>query len=353
MSKEYIESEYRKAERKRQTEKIFKNLGGGTYLTVNSKNHHVIRKTQRDDFLNDPIINLYEGIRENILEYFEKNKIKWWKVYNKDDFKQEKTYEVTPENMPSRHILSSQIACLNHLFPIRQDKENVLKIAKVIDPDFVDVLIIDTDDHLPAYIQFEAVSEIDHLNEVRPPNKKPPRGEFSTSIDALIYAIHKNGEKYIIPIEWKYTEEYEYSKTPDNKSKGNSGEKRLKSYSELINNSSFLKSYPSYMNTVYFYEPFYQLMRQTLWAEQMINHKSDEKIKADNFIHVHIVPDENKELLEQKYQVSGKDMKGTWVDNLKVKEKYKIITPMDLLRCLDVDKFGELIQYNINRYWSK
>jgi len=348
----FKESEYRKAERKRQVDKMFKNLGGGTFRMENLKNGVFFDK-KLDDFLNDPIINLFEGIRESVLEYFKKNKIKWWKVSNENKFKQEKTYEVTPENMPTRHILSSQIACLNHLFPIREDKENVLRIVKVIDPDFVEVLIIDTDDYLPAYIQFEAVSEIDHLHEVKPPKIKPLRGEYSTSIDALIYAIHKNGEKYIILIEWKYTEEYEYSKAPDNKSVGSSGKTRLKRYSKLIDNSLFLKNYPSYIDSVYFYEPFYQLMRQTLWAEQMIKHKYEEKIKADNFIHAHIVPNENKELLEQKYQVSGKNMKETWIDNLKLQEKYKIITPIDLINCLDETKFSDLIQYNINRYWYK
>ena len=83
--------------------------------------------------------------------------------------------------------MSSQIACLNHLFQLRNDKSAVLTILKNISPDFIDVLQIDTDKFLPAYIQFEAVSDNDYLNE-----GQSTRGSNCTSIDALIFAKHKN-----------------------------------------------------------------------------------------------------------------------------------------------------------------
>ena len=347
------ESEYRKSEKQKHTERLYKNYGGGIYRIEDIKSREIIKDIPVKHFLEDPVNNLYEGIRDKALEYFAQEKIKWWKVNNKNIIKQEKTYEVTPNDMPTRDMLSSQVACINHFFPVRDDKESVLGIAKIICPDFVDVLPIETDKYFPAYIQFEAVSEIDHLNETELPGIKPPRGEYSTSIDALIYAIHKNGGKYLIPIEWKYTEEYEYSNSPDDKSGGNSGKTRLNRYSGLIDNSLYLKNYSSYINTVYFYEPFYQLMRQTLWVEQMIKHKNDEIIKADNFIHVHIIPNENTELLDLKYQVTGLPMKESWMNNLKYKEKYKIITPMELINGIDKVKNRELINYLSNRYWNK
>jgi len=344
------ESEYRQIEKKKQ-KNIFKGNGGGIYRIEDYKSN-VINNIQVPHFLVDPFLNLYDETREEIYKYFAQEKIKWWKVFNDNKLKQEKAYEFTPDDMPSRHLLSSQIACLNHLFPIRHDKESVLGIAKIINPDFVDVLKIDSDKYFPAYIQFEAVSEIDHLNEVKPPETKPPRGEFSTSVDALIYAVHKNEKKYLIPIEWKYTEEYEYSHAPVDYSAGGSGKTRLERYSELINNSSFLKSLPSYANSVYFFEPFYQLMRQTLWAEQMIKNNKDEIIKADNFIHVHIIPKENKELLDIKYKATGKNMKDSWVQNLKNEEIYKIITPMDLINGINKTKYTNLAQYLEKRYWN-
>jgi hypothetical protein len=47
-------------------------------------------------------------------------------------------------------------------------------------------------------------------------------------------------------------------------------------------------------------------MRQTLWAEQMIAHKDSETIKADHYIHVHVIPQENNELLDKIYPRSKK-----------------------------------------------
>lgn len=55
----------------------------------------------------------------------------------------------------------------------------------------------------------------------------------------------------------------------------------------------------SYRNSIYSQEPYYQLMRQTLWAEQVINNKSSEKIKADSFVNIHVVTSQNKELLDE------------------------------------------------------
>jgi hypothetical protein len=296
------------------------------------------------DLLLDGKNNLYPQIRDEVVLYFALNKITFHHLEGDSD---------NGFCIPSGHTLSSQISCLNHLYPLRYDKDAVLTIAKMICPDFVDVLPIDTDEYFPAYIQFESVSEIDHLNEVYPPQVKPSRGEYSTSIDALIYAVHKDNEgKYLIPIEWKYTEEYEYSKLPDDKSIGNSGKKRLTRYSQLIEDSKFLKSLPSYENSIYFFEPFYQLMRQTLWAEQMINNRNKERIKAINFIHVHIIPNENKELLNINYQVTGKNMEESWIDSLKDKGKYRIITPTDLLKGIDKNKYHDLIKYIESRYWN-
>ena len=351
MYQKRTESEYRKTEKEKQI-KIFENECGGILRIEDIKSRRIIKDIKVFHFLKDPILNLYEKISDECLQYFSHNQIKWWKIDNKNKIRNEISYEVTPKEMPTRNILSSQITCLNHLFPIRHDRENVLGIAKIICSDFVDVLEIETDEFLPGFIQFEAVSETDHLNEVKPPKTKPPRGEFSTSVDALIYAVHKSGEKYLIPIEWKYTEEYEYSGDPVDLSIGNSGEERIRRYGELIKMSAFLNNLPSYENSVYFFEPFYQLMRQILWAEQMIKNNNSEIIKADNFIHVHVVPNENKELLEIKYKVTGKNMKESWQSCLKDKEKYKIITPNDLMKGIDGTKYADLIQYLSNRYWN-
>jgi len=320
--------DYKEAERERAIV-LFKGKCGGT---INGK--------KRDFSLKDWKQNLWDNIRDNAITYFDKNDIKWHTFAKQG------------------HILSSQVCCINHLFPIRHDKENVLRLAKTVCADFIDVLEIETDEYSPGYIQFEAVSDIDHLNEKKQTQNKLTRGSNCTSIDALIYAEHKNGSKYLIPIEWKYTEPVDnkdYSiEDRDGEAKGTEGKgkERLRSYSELITNSRYLKSQQNYRNSLYFFGPFYQLMRQTLWAEQMIQHKDDERIKADDYIHVHIIPNEHKKFLEKEYKVSKKPLRESWLDYLKDKEKYVIISPLDFIKNIDNSKYGDLLKYLQDRYWN-
>lgn len=134
--------------------------GGRKFMTKN-----------RDFVLMENLKNFFEPIRTEVVEYFEENKVSWWGGKN-----------------PTGHTLSSQIACVNHLYQIRNDKTAVLSILKNISSDFKDVLPIVTDQFNPAFIQFESVSDNDHLNE-----GSPNRGSNCTSVDALIYAVHKNG----------------------------------------------------------------------------------------------------------------------------------------------------------------
>jgi len=270
--------------------------------------------------------NFYKPIMEEAKEYFKYNDIEWWQGIE-----------------PSKHALSSQIACINHLFQIRNDKEAVLAILSSFSPNFVDVLPIITDKYRPAYISFEQVSDNDLLSE-----GKPKRGSICTSIDACIYALHKNRSKWVIPIEWKYTECYD----DIDKGKGPSGEIRRQRYDGLIYRSSQL-IYDNLLSSknCYYYEPFYQLMRQTLWAEQMVNHKDKETISADDFMHLNIIPNKNSDLLEKIYQCSKKDLPSTWRSCLVDQSKYRIISPEILLSNIG-HKYNDLKQYLSERYWN-
>jgi hypothetical protein len=283
----------------------------------------------RDFVLIDGLANFFEPIREDVLEYFKGNQISWWGGFK-----------------PTGHVLSSQIACLNHLFFIRNDKEAVISVLRNISSDFVDVMTINTDKFNPAYIQFESVTDYDYLNE-----GIPTRGNNCTSVDALIYAVHKDESKWIIPIEWKYTEHYNNQNKATEGSSNDpincKGEVRKKRYTQLIDNSNQLKSDN---HNCYYYEPFYQLMRQTLWAEQMVNNKNREQIKADNFLHVHVIPSENADLLNKEYKCSGKQMEETWREHLHDQSKYLIITPKSLLSGLDVSQYKSLSEYLEIRY---
>lgn len=284
----------------------------------------------RDFVLLDNLKNLYEPIRSEVVDYFGKNKVSWW-----------------GGKEPTGHALSSQIACVNHLYQIRNDKSAVLSILKNISSEFKDVLPIDTDKFDPAFIQFESVSDNDHLNE-----GVPNRGSNCTSIDALIYAVHKNGSNWLIPIEWKYTEFYSnQNKAEEGCSKDPlncKGKVRKQRYTDLINDSKQLKSIN---HNCYYFEPFYQLMRQTLWTEQMVNNSVNETLKASDYLHVHVIPYENSDLLDKKYKCSNLGMESTWRNHLQNQSKYIVITPEKLLSGINSKSYKNLLAYLKIRYW--
>lgn len=272
--------------------------------------------------LRDGMNNLYEPIRDESVRYFSDNKISWW-----------------GGSKPAAHTLSSQIACLNHLFSIRKDKDAVLAMLNGIRNEFKDVLQIECDND-KQYIGFEVISDHDYLNE-----QMLTRGSQCTSVDALIYAEHISGAKWLIPIEWKYTECYEN----DDKSNGDKGQVRVGRYAELTDASLQLKSLDNYFGSVYYQEPFYQLMRQTLWAENMVKH-SGECLEASDYLHVHVIPHQNRDLLDKRYKVSGKGMEESWRAMLKNQSKYLIVDPATLFAPV-VDRYPDLAEYLRSRYW--
>ncbi|MBQ9656424.1 MAG: hypothetical protein IJV38_10460 [Prevotella sp.] len=272
--------------------------------------------------------NVYKGIVNDCKNYFRSENIVFW----------------GSEGIPN-HILSSQVACLNHLFAVRQDKAVTLQLAKMlIGENVIDVEPLKCDKS-HSYIAFEVTSSRDYLNE-----KYVRRGANCTSVDAAMIAVLKDGTRTLIPIEWKYTEGNEYN--IDKSGTEGSGKERLRRYSKLIDNSNQLRSIPNgYLNTIYFVEPFYQLMRQTLWAEQIIAHKESEPIKADDFVHVHVIPKENIQLLHRKYRYSEKGLEETWRSHIIDQRKYKWVTPEDIARVVNQSgKYSELVKYLSTRY---
>lgn len=294
-------------------------INNNSNVFYGDKGNGIFKQKSYPFILNNNLNNLYEPIRTDVLEYFKQNNVAWWggKLTN--------------------HPLSSQVACLNHLFPIRNDKEAVLSIVKQVCPDIIDVLPITTDKYLPAYIQFESVSDVDHLNE-----QNTTRGANCTSLDALILGKHEDGRNILFPIEWKYVEAY------GNENKGDNKTRRLR-YDNLIMKSSFLDS--NKIDQMY-YEPFYQLMRQTLWAEQMVINKNIETINADDYIHLHIIPSDNNELLHKDYFKKDLGMEATWKNCLVDDKKYLIIEPKQLLSKIDNVKYSNLLKYLSKRYWD-
>jgi hypothetical protein len=274
--------------------------------------------------LQNGLLNLYPAIRDGAIEYFKLNKVHWW-----------------PESSPTGHVLSSQIACLNHLFPIRESKGAALSLLKSVSDDFVDVLPIK--ESMQGFISFEAVGgDVNFLNE-----KRNTRGRNCTSVDALIIAVKNDGRRFLIPIEWKHVEKYS---NKDQAKDEKYGEARKRRYEGLIRDSRYLNG-----NALSWYgcEPFYQLARQTLWAEQILKNKP-EGFGADDYLHLHVIPDGNAQLLNKTYPCSGKNMEATWRSCLADPSKYVVISPEKLWSRQDVnaDKgMEQLRNYLKKRYW--
>lgn len=310
----YRESEREKALRIR--DDFFKDPGNGEHLKI--KYPFVLENVEK---------NLWTKIRKEAIKYFADNKIVWW----------------PGSTEPSGHLLSSQVSCINHLFLLRNDKDAALKILQNLNPDFVEVC----PDFENGYIGFEVVSKHSYLGEVAE-GKEQTRGANCTSVDAMMTGKLKNGNKIQVLIEWKYTELYSKS----DKSEGSSGTTRKNRYDALIDDKdSPIKRTVSIDN--FYFEPFYQIMRQTLLAWQMTKNKANE-LNTDDWLHYDVIPENN---LNLRYQVSAPDIiqsgiEEAWKSQLKEPEKYNVITPQKLLKPLIFDNnYRSLINYLNKRYW--
>lgn len=265
----------------------------------------------------DSLNNLFQPISWEALNYFKRYNIAWWRE-NEDRY------------FPTGHLLSSQIHCLNHLFALRCDKDALLAIINnATKMDFDEVLpsIIDED----CYLSFEFAY---HNEELLGENDEGRhRGILCTSIDAMILA-RKGNKKWLIPIEWKYTETYE--------KEDKTCAKRLERYEYLIRRSNqlIMPKDGEIPHSIYFQEPSYELMRQTLLTEQLIRNDI-----AHDFFHLNVIPEGNKDL--------RKAVENEYIPMLKEPSKFRIIDPQDFLSPLrNNDNYKDLINYLETRYWK-
>lgn len=311
-SKKAMKRDFYYSEQKKQIE-CLKNHRSSIFSDAKTLNKGYILCQQ------DSIKNLYSGIREDAIKYFERYNISWWQCENKPD-------------VPSGHLVSSQIHCLNHLFALRKDKYAVKQIVEnATNMHFDEIItsIIDTKEN-DSYISFEFAYNNDKL--LGESDKGWGRGTLCTSIDALIRA-RKDNKIWLISIEWKYTETYQ----GDDKT----NKKRLERYASLIESSEQLKTpKDGIAHSIYFIEPHYELMRQTLLCEQLVRNGI-----ADNFIHLIIIPAKHDELRTA--------VENEFIPMLNDTTKFKIVDTIDFLSPIKQnEKYEQLIKYLETRYWS-
>lgn len=266
--------------------------------------------------------NLYRGIRTKAIEYFREYNITWWQCLNEP-------------NSPTGHMVSSQINCINHLFAFRDDPIAIKRILQKATNLPIDKILQSPIDK-GGYIAFEFVYKNKSLlkdNSGKYHEEYETRGANCTSIDALVYVQLVNGNKILIPIEWKYTETYNGEEACD---------KSWQRYPDLIRleNSNLKDVYDLYK-----VDPYYELMRQTLLMEQIIQHK-DCGIEADDYFHIMVIPNEHTELKSA--------IVNNYIQTLKDITKFRIIDPQALLSPIPADgDYKDLISYLQTRYWKK
>ena len=310
------------------------------YKKQQIKNHFI--NFYKDIAITPSENNLCSEIREQAIEYFNANKISFW--HHKDLDK------TTKENTPSGVSISSQIACLNHLFYIRNRQDIATAILRNIDIAVKSALKVDN-----GFVEFEIIGKDNYLNE-----KYHKRGTKSTSIDAVMLAEMNNGAKKIFAIEWKYTEQYIESYDNEkiqSKYKRVDGQERKNRYLPLLENtnSPLNVTIPISEKIIegIFFEPFDQLFRQTLLVDQMV--KAHE-YEATDYLHVHVIPQGNLKLLNEnpaKEFLPGKTLHETWINLLKLPEKYKVIDPKNFVSVAqDLPETEKWLNYLSMRYWK-
>jgi hypothetical protein len=308
------------------------------FLTINGKKYqHFFRKRQ---------LNLWEDIRANALEYFSAKNIHW---HTND-------VENNPETIPEGDMLSSQISCVNHLLLLRKNQYYANAILKNIDKRIVSAEIVRDGYGDDGYVEFESWGTKENNN---PLNEKEcgtlhgkrwrrERGAFSTSVDSIMVGKKDDGRNILVLIEWKFTEDY--TKDYDGKKyKGKTSNR--KEYDKLLMDRESPIIQIDNFDDLY-YDPFYQLMRQTL-----LGWKAAKDYYCDEYIHLHIIPDENlqiQEITSPNLISKGSNMSNVWENLLKEPFRYKMLSPEKLLSPLkDNQNLKGFFDYLMKRYLDK
>ena len=262
-------------------------------------------------------VNLWDGIREAAQLYFQTDKIAWHK--------------------DKHNMLSSQIMCLNILFPLKQHLD-VLKMW--LSSKFSDVEnVVDLD--------FEYIGP----NNKNYFNEEGGRGQNRTSSDISVTWQDKGRRENMLLLEFKFTEANfgECSKhgNPD-RSRCNSSDKivafpRTQCYRAeigrkywdfiLSGNSPFRQEALTTERYCPFRYNFYQLMRNQLLAH-CIQSDSQEGFHTVEFGVIYHA--DNNELLRMSHPFEGKrDPLKTWPSLLKTPDSFHVFTIQNFVHTIE------------------
>lgn len=285
--------------------------------------------------------NLYIGIRKSAIEYFRARNITWHAG-------------LKGRRLPSNHLCCSQSCCVNFLYPMTSRPTVVAAVLGRFYPNLVKPLPITKDCWLPdgslPYMAFEWIGVHDYLGETKRKGSERTRGANFTSADFIFRFRRRDGGIQIVLGEWKYTEEYRGT------DKGI--ELRKQNYHCAFGKGVF-KQRGEDLYDALFFDPFYQLMRLQLLAQEM---EFGREMEADAVSVLYICPEANREFRDRVTSPHLKEMfpnKGTldiWKE-LVPEDKFMSISVEALLDAV-IQRVGaddrEWVDYLKTRYgWDR
>lgn len=247
--------------------------------------------------------NLIPEIRDSALAHFAQHRIKWHNGQN---------------GKPSNHLCSSQVSCVNFLFPFSDKPDLLAQLLGKVYPEINRMLPVENN----LYISFEWIGEDNYLGEKVSSSGLRHRGALFTSADAIVAFERKDKKRQVVLIEWKYAESYggsflKYAK---------SGPDRTGIYGHLFESADCPIDPDILPNfDCLFYEPFYQFMRQQLLANEM---EKAHELDGDLVSVLHIAPDHNndfRKVTSPQLKRLGESATGIWKILMKNKERFNSV----------------------------
>jgi hypothetical protein len=276
--------------------------------------------------------NLFHEIREDALKTWKRHCIIW--------------HGSALPGLPSNHLCSSQVFAVNLLFPFINKPEALADALRPFFPDIARMLPVED----KRYIAFEWIGAINYLNEEPRIGESRKRGAGNTSIDAMMaYETHE-GKRVMLLIEIKYSESYGVSY----KRFRSDGSDRFGNYEDFFYSPESpinLEVTPNL--TDFLYEPFYQLLRHSLLASQIIKIG---KPKVNRVQVVHLTVTGNRDLLAvtaPKLRHLGDTTHEVWTSILKDPSSFSLISTEGFFKGINLEAHRELEPWALfmkNRY---
>ena len=268
----------------------------------------------------DRLLNLAPDIRETAEDYFVRmHQITWHRHVN--------------------HGLSSQVCCLNFLMPLARRPAVLARIIGsalgIPPPEMLKVEKGPVNQNW--YVGFEWIGEQNYLGEW-PANGRPTRGANATSADAMVRFVHE-GRVETLLIEWKYTESYGAPIPPS----GN--QTRAKRYQALaFDPDGPIRDDLGLKLEDFFWEPFYQLLRQQMLANRM---QRAREMDAERVRVLHISPGGNARL----HRVTAPALQ-TFGDDAFVVFKATLVEPESFISRTTQEVFGPALAEMSGDPWA-